>query len=86
MLLAVAEQCRRDPASDASSHLAVAKYLATNHSAEVTDLAMRLVGGAALALTHPVQRFYRDIRAGFSNPPMDDVTLVRLSKEAFEEA
>ena len=65
--------------------LSTAKYLATNHSAEITDLAMRLVGGAALSLNLPVQRFYRDIRAGFSNPPMDDVTLALLSKQAFAE-
>jgi alkylation response protein AidB-like acyl-CoA dehydrogenase len=84
VLLAVAEQCLRDPASVSGGQLAATKYLATNHSFEVTDLAMRLVGGAALALNQPLQRFYRDIRAGFNNPPMDDVTFARLSKEAFE--
>jgi len=45
---------------------------------------MRIVGGAALSLNLPLQRYYRDIRAGFNNPPMDDVTLELLSKEAFE--
>lgn len=86
VLLAVAQQSLHGLGSVSSSQLAAAKYLATNHSAEVTDLAMRLVGGAALSLTLPIQRFYRDIRAGFSNPPMDDVTLALLSKEAFEQA
>ena len=41
------------------------------------------LGGAALSLNQPVQRFYRDIRAGFNNPPMNDVTLARLSKQAW---
>jgi alkylation response protein AidB-like acyl-CoA dehydrogenase len=84
VMLAVAEQCLRDPASVTAGQLAAVKYLATNHTVEVTDLAMRLVGGAALSLRLPVQRFYRDIRAGFGNPPMDDVTVGLLSKEAFE--
>lgn len=85
VLFGLAEQCLRDPASIPASRFAVAKYLATNHAAEVTDLAMRLVGGAALSLSLPLQRYYRDVRAGFNNPPMDDTTLTLLSKEAFEE-
>ena len=86
VLFGLAEQCLRDPSSIPAGQFAAAKYLATNHAAEVTDLAMRLVGGAALSLNLPLQRYYRDIRAGFNNPPMDDVTLALLSKEAFGEA
>jgi alkylation response protein AidB-like acyl-CoA dehydrogenase len=83
LLFGLAEQCLRDPSSIPAGQFAAAKYLATNHAAEVTDLAMRLVGGAALSLNLPLQRYYRDVRAGFNNPPMDDVTLGLLSKEAF---
>ncbi|MGH2509365.1 MAG: acyl-CoA dehydrogenase, partial [Ktedonobacteraceae bacterium] len=86
VLFGIAEQIVRDPASIPVSQLAVAKYLATNYAVEVTDLAMRLVGGAALSLNVPLQRYYRDARAGFNNPPMDDVTLAMLSKQAFGEA
>ena len=86
VLFGLAEQCLRDPAAIPAGQFAAAKYLATNHSAQVTDLAMRLVGGAALSLNLPLQRYYRNIRAGFNNPPMDDVTLSLLSKEAFEGA
>ena len=85
VLFGLAEQVVRDPASIPASQYAAAKYLATNHALEVTDLAMRLVGGAALSLKLPLQRYYRDVRAGFNNPPMDDVTLAMLSKQAFEE-
>ena len=85
VLFGLAEQCLRDPSTIPPGQFASAKYLATNHSAAVTDLAMRLVGGAALSLNLPLQRYYRDIRAGFNNPPMDDITLSLLSKEAFEE-
>lgn len=86
VLFGLADQCSRDASVVPPGQLAAAKYLAVNNATEVTDLAMRLVGGAALSLTLPLQRYYRDIRAGFNNPPMDDVTLGLLSKEAFGEA
>ncbi len=85
VLFGLAEQAVHDPSSIPASQFAAAKYLTTNHALEVTDLAMRLVGGAALSLNLPLQRYYRDVRAGFNNPPMDDVTLAMLSKQAFEE-
>jgi alkylation response protein AidB-like acyl-CoA dehydrogenase len=84
IVFGVAEEFTRDPASVPASQLAVTKYVATNYAAEVCELAMRLVGGASLSLSLPMQRYYRDIRAGFNNPPMDDVTFGLLSKAAFE--
>jgi len=66
--------------------LAAAKYVVTNRGVEITDKAMRVVGGAGLARSHPVQRYYRDIRAGLHHPPMDDVALVALAKAALERA
>ncbi len=85
VLYGLAEQFVRDPASVPASQFAAAKYLVTNHAVEIVDLAMRLVGGASLSLSLPMQRYYRDIRAGFNNPPMDDATLALLSKQAFTE-
>jgi len=85
VLFGLAEECLRDPSRIPASQFAAAKYLAVNHAQEVTDLAMRLVGGAALSLNLSIQRAYRDIRAGYNNPPMDDATLALLSKQAFEE-
>jgi alkylation response protein AidB-like acyl-CoA dehydrogenase len=84
VLYSVAEQYTADSNSVQPAQFAAAKYLVTNHAAEVTDLAMRLVGGASLSLNFPVQRYYRDVRAGFNHPPMDDVTLSMLAKQAFE--
>ncbi len=68
------------------AHLAAAKYVVTNRGVEITDKAMRVVGGAGLARSHPVQRYYRDVRAGLHHPPMDDVALVTLAKAALERA
>jgi alkylation response protein AidB-like acyl-CoA dehydrogenase len=52
----------------------------TNFGIEVVDLAMRIVGARSLSEKSPLQRLYRDIRAGLHNPPMDDVTLLQLAK------
>jgi alkylation response protein AidB-like acyl-CoA dehydrogenase len=84
VLYGLTEQFMRDAASIPDSQFAACKYLVTNHAAEITDLAMRLVGGAGLSLSLPLQRYYRDVRAGLHHPPMDDVTLALLSKQALE--
>jgi alkylation response protein AidB-like acyl-CoA dehydrogenase len=62
--------------------LGAAKYVVTNRAVEVTDRAMRIVGGAGLSRSHPVQRYYRDVRAGLHHPPMDDVALAALARGA----
>nr|WP_284199906.1 acyl-CoA dehydrogenase family protein [Alicyclobacillus sacchari] len=46
-----------------------AKTLATNAANEVVDLAMRVVGGRSLSKSLPLERYYRDVRAGLHNPP-----------------
>lgn len=66
--------------------LAVAKHVASNQSVAVADLAMRVVGGAGLARSHPAQRHYRDVRASLHHPPMDDVALATLARAALTEA
>jgi alkylation response protein AidB-like acyl-CoA dehydrogenase len=62
--------------------LSTAKYVVTNRGVEITDRAMRIVGGAGLDRSHPVQRYFRDVRAGLHHPPMDDVALGTLARAA----
>jgi alkylation response protein AidB-like acyl-CoA dehydrogenase len=84
VLFSLAEQFSNDPMSVDPSLFAAAKYLATNHAIETVDLAMRIVGAASLSLSSPLQRYYRNVRAGLHNPPMDDVVLSMLAKHALE--
>jgi alkylation response protein AidB-like acyl-CoA dehydrogenase len=63
--------------------VATAKMVATNTAVRVVDLAMRVAGGASLTKDLPLERYYRDVRAGLHNPPMDDVTLTIVGKNAF---
>ncbi len=86
MLFDVAERFSTDPDSVPASMYGAVKYLVTNHALEVVDLAMRMVGAASLSLSSPLQRYYRDVRAGLHNPPMDDATITLLGKQALEVA
>jgi alkylation response protein AidB-like acyl-CoA dehydrogenase len=61
---------------------AAAKHLVTNHAIEITDLAMRVVGAAAMNRAYPLERYFRDVRAGLGNPPGDDVALTTVGKAA----
>lgn len=57
-----------------------AKYVATNNAIEVVDHAMRVIGGASMSKTLPIERYYRDVRGGVNHPMSDDQALVSLGK------
>lgn len=62
--------------------LGAAKLTVTNHAIDIVDVAMRIVGARSLSIKNPLQRYYRDVRAGLHNPPMDDMTMAMLAKQA----
>lgn len=64
--------------------LSAVKHAVTNAAIRTVDLAMRLVGAQSLSEKNPLQRYYRDVRAGLHNPPMDDMTINILAKSAIE--
>lgn len=65
--------------------LGAAKLNVTNNAIAIVDLAMRLVGARSLSLKNPLQRYYRDVRAGLHNPPMDDMTIQILANHAIKQ-
>ncbi|HEY4624245.1 MAG TPA: acyl-CoA dehydrogenase, partial [Solibacillus sp.] len=75
-----------DPAkkSEIINEVNIAKHVVTNTAIEVVDKAMRLVGAKSLQRANPLQRYYRDVRAGLHNPPMDDLTIKRLAETAIQ--
>ncbi|MYL39957.1 acyl-CoA dehydrogenase family protein [Halobacillus litoralis] len=65
--------------------LAAVKLAVTNTATEVVDLAMRIAGGRGLSKTYPFEKYYRDVRAGLHNPPMDDAVVSMLAKRAVSD-
>ncbi|WP_436851488.1 acyl-CoA dehydrogenase family protein [Staphylococcus gallinarum] len=56
------------------------KVLVMNQGLEVIDIAMRIVGAKSLEMDRPLQRYYRDMRAGLHNPPMEDMAYTNIAK------
>jgi alkylation response protein AidB-like acyl-CoA dehydrogenase len=69
VLLDVARRDLPDPAT-----VALAKLVATNAAVTATDEALRIAGGPGF-LSGPLERAFRDARAGLINPPLEDVAL-----------
>ncbi|WP_165389305.1 acyl-CoA dehydrogenase family protein [Fictibacillus sp. BK138] len=62
-----------------ASELSAVKHIATNSANKVVDLAMRIVGARSLSASNPLQRHFRDVRAGLHNPPTDDAIVYNLA-------
>jgi alkylation response protein AidB-like acyl-CoA dehydrogenase len=65
-----------------SPQIAAAKYLATNGACAATDTALRVAGGFSLTRALPLERYFRDARAGLFNPPQDDLALGVIGRAA----
>ena len=52
-----------------------AKVFAVETALSVTDAALKLAGGASLSPELPLERFFRDVRAGLMHPPSGDAAL-----------
>lgn len=77
----------RYPSEDAwRAEFGAAKVFAVQSAMNVVDKAMRVVGIHSLALSHPLQRMYRDVRFGLHNPPMEDAVLQQLADRVIGDA
>jgi alkylation response protein AidB-like acyl-CoA dehydrogenase len=65
--------------------VALAKLAATNAAAAATDEALRIAGGPGF-LTGPLERAFRDARAGLINPPLEDVALTTFGRALIDRA
>jgi alkylation response protein AidB-like acyl-CoA dehydrogenase len=62
--------------------IAAAKYLCTNAACAATEKALRVAGGFSLTRALPLERYFRDARAGLFNPPQDDLALGQVGRAA----
>ena len=63
---------------------AAVKFTATNASVRIVDEAMRIVGGRSMLKQYPLERYYRDVRGGLHNPPMDDATIKMMASRVID--
>lgn len=62
------------------ARLSIAKIAATEAAVKVTDIAMRLTGGGAIRRGGPLERAFRDARAGIYHPLSGDAVYELLGK------
>jgi alkylation response protein AidB-like acyl-CoA dehydrogenase len=84
LLFDVAQRWDERPAAPQAllAPTAGAKVFVVNTALDVIDRAMRVVGAVSLFRSHPLERYYRDVRAGLHNPPMEDAALIQMARTA----
>jgi alkylation response protein AidB-like acyl-CoA dehydrogenase len=82
LLYSVAEAWQQCPEerSNLMSHIGLCKVVATTHAIKTTDLALRVVGGQSMSRKLPLERLFRDVRAGLFHPPTEEVAYATLGK------
>jgi alkylation response protein AidB-like acyl-CoA dehydrogenase len=67
------------------TQIAATKYLCTNAACTAGEYALRVAGGNSLFASLPIERHFRDARAGLFNPPQDDLALGQIGRAALAE-
>jgi len=67
----------------AAEDVPLAKLVATRAAVAATDEALRIAGGPGF-LAGPLERAFRDARAGLINPPLEDVALTGFARRALD--
>lgn len=62
------------------AELATAKHLCTNAAIQASDIALRTVGANGLDRRLPLERLFRDARAGLMHPPQDEAALELIGR------
>ncbi len=68
------------------SRIVAAKHLAVETANSVTDKALQIAGGTSLTRDLPLERHFRDTRAGLMQPPSGDTALEIIGRAAIESA
>jgi alkylation response protein AidB-like acyl-CoA dehydrogenase len=68
------------------SRIVAAKHLAVETANAVTDKALQIAGGTSLTRDLPLERHFRDTRAGLMQPPSGDTALEIIGRGAIENS
>jgi alkylation response protein AidB-like acyl-CoA dehydrogenase len=88
VLHATARKWAQEPEARAGmeADLAAAKHLCTNAAISATDMALRTAGASGLDRRLPLERYFRDARAGLMHPPQDEKALELIGRAAIANA
>lgn len=64
--------------------IAAAKTMVTDSANEATEKALRVAGGTSITRALPLERFFRDVRAGSMQPPSGDTALEIIGRAAID--
>lgn len=67
------------------ARIAAAKTMVTETANDVTDKALRIAGGTSITRALPLERYFRDVRAGSMQPPSGDTALEIVGRAAIAE-
>lgn len=67
-----------------SARIATAKHFAVTVANEVTEKALFIAGGRALTPSLPLERYFRDVRAGQMQPPSGDTAFEIIGRNAID--
>lgn len=87
LLFEVAGQWQGDEAQRSKLYprIAAAKYQVTEAAAFATEQALRVAGGTSITKSLPLERHFRDVRAGSMQPPSGDTALEIVGRHAIEQ-
>jgi alkylation response protein AidB-like acyl-CoA dehydrogenase len=85
LLFEVTGQWKGDERSKALyPRIVAAKHLAVETANSVTDKALQIAGGTSLTRDLPLERYFRDTRAGLMQPPSGDTALEIIGRNAID--
>lgn len=65
--------------------IAAAKHYAVEAAISVTDIALKIAGGQGITNALPLERYFRDVRAGSMQPPSGDTALEIVGRGAIAD-
>jgi alkylation response protein AidB-like acyl-CoA dehydrogenase len=65
-------------------NIGLCKVVATTSAVKATDLALRVVGGQSMSRALPLERLFRDVRAGLFHPPTEEAAHTSLGKRLLD--
>lgn len=67
------------------AEIVTAKHMVAEIANQVTDKALRVAGGQGITKALPLERHFRDVRAGLMQPPSGDTALEIIGRNAIEK-